>query len=397
LAFLTLTLVSQVDAQTPAEPLAPAETQERGANDQPAKAGEFTFEQRAEIEAWVESLGSKEFAARERAATHLMELGAAILPELRRLSKNSDDPEVRLRAQQIVLQMTNGDMQARMDDFLAGEDVDFEGWRLAQAVLGDSAGVRELFVEIMKMHPNVTASLEGTTRDRVMAMDGAVTQIQNAMLNERKFPTIADAFALLLPSSVDPNVPINAAFESLLLSVLQKDPVSTIGRDAQLAGPFKSLLGRWIARSTLASRDDVLWLGMSWDLKATLPLAIQTLGEANQTETLAFALQAIARFGNRDHAAFVRPLLDDTRPSSERGFARGEMARTQLGDVAMATIAVLYEMPLSEAGFGTIETHPTYGFILQEIGFPFENESKRTATRAKIDKLLEDTPAREGS
>jgi len=217
------------------------------------------------------------------------------------------------------------------------------------------------------------------------------------MFIERRFPTVADAFALLLPSSIDPNVPINAAFEGVLLSVLQKDAATMIYRDAQLSGPFKSLLGRWMSRSTLASRDDVLLFGMSWDIKATLPLAIQTLGEANQTETLAFALQAIARFGNRDHVAFVRPLLDDTRPSSERGFARGELTRTQIGDVAMATIAVLCEMPLADAGFAGAERHPTYGFILADIGFPVEDETKRKATRGKIDKLLAQTPVPEGS
>jgi hypothetical protein len=179
--------------------------------------------------------------------------------------------------------------------------------------------------------------------------------------------------------------------------VLQKEAVSKLRRDAQLSRPFKDLLGRWMLRSTLASRDDVLLFGMSWDAEATLPLAIQTLGEASQTETLAFALQVIARFGNRNHVNLVRPLLDDTRPSSERGYTPAELVRTQLGDVAMATIAVLHKVPLSEAGFRNANAHPTFGFILTEIGFPVADELQRKAARAKIDKLLEDAPLPEGS
>jgi hypothetical protein len=190
---------------------------------------------------------------------------------------------------------------------------------------------------------------------------------------------------------------MNAAFESVLLSVLQKNAASEIRRDAQLSGPFRLLLNNWIARSTLSSRDDVLLFGMSWDIEATLPLAIQTLGEANQTETLAFSLQAIARFGSREQVEVVRSLLDDTRPASVRGFARGERVRTQLGDVAMATIACLYEVPLSEAGFGRAEMHPTYGFVLSDIGFPVKDMAPRKAARAKIEKLLEESPAAEGS
>jgi hypothetical protein len=362
----------------------------------PRKPDEISGKQFAEAKKWIEALGSKEFAARERAASSLMEVGTPILPQLRQIAKESPDPEVRLRAGQIIDQLTQGDMQIRIDDFLAGEDVYFEGWRVAQAILGDSNAVRELFVELIQSHPGVAASLEGTPRDRAVAMDRVVNRVQNAMFVERRFPNRADAFALLLPA-VDPHVPINPAFESVLLSVLQKDAASEIRRDAQLSRPFRVLLNNWIARSTLSSRDEVLLLGMSWDIEATLPLAVQTLGEANQTETLAFALQAIARFGSRDDVEVVRPLLDDTRPASERGYARGEKVRTQLGDVAMATIASLYEVPLSEAGFERAEMHRTYGFVLSDIGFPVEDDTPREKARAKIEKLLEEAPATEGS
>ncbi len=386
-------LGSSLSAQQPADSLFPAEPPDAEPEEAPlVEAPRFTLEQAAEIEESMEALGSKEFAARERAATRLMEIGGPILPQLRRLAKDSADPEVRLRADQIVKQLTRGDMEARIASFLAGEDANLEGWEVARAIMGDSPGVRELFVELMKNHPDLTASLEGMPRDRAMAMDAAVTQVQNALFVERKFPSKADAFALLLPA-VDPNVPLNAAYESVLLSVLQKNAVTEIRNDAQLSGPFRTLLGSWMTRSTLASRDDVLLFGMSWDIEATLPLAIQTLGEANQTETLAFALQAIARFGNRDHVAFVRPLLGDHRPSSERGFARGETVRTQLGDVAMAAIATLYKVPLSEAGFKGAESHPTYAFILTDIGFPVGDDAPRKAAREKIDKLLEEAPA----
>lgn len=345
-------------AQAPEPSLFPSPPQESIPSDGEDLAKALSADELEQVKVWIEELGANEFATRERAATRLLGIGDPIISELRRVAKNSGDPEVRLRADQIVNQLTRGDMKSRIEDFLAGEDVDFEGWQVTQAIIGDSDAIRELFVELMQAHPTLAASLDGTPRDRAVAMDAVVTEVQNRMLIERKFPTRANAFALLLPT-VDPNVPLNAAFESLLLSVLQKDAASKVRRDAQLSGPFRFLLNRWVMRSTLASREDVLLLGMDWDVEATLPLAIQTLGEANQTETLAIALQAIARFGDQSHAEFVRPLLNDTRPSAERGFARGEMIRTQLGDLAMATIAVLYDVPLSEIGFGDVIAHPT--------------------------------------
>lgn len=363
--------------------------------DQPQDA--LTAEQRAEVADAIESLGSNEFAVREQAATDLLQFGLPILSDLRRAAEQTDDPEVRIRAQELIKQLTFGDMEARIEDFLSGAEVKFEGWRVARGLMGDSSGVRELFVELMKEHPDVLSALEGTPRDRAMAMDAAVNRIQAAMFIQRRFPTRADAFALLLPA-IFPDVELNTPFENLLISVLQKEAASKLRRDAQLSRPFDGLLGRWIRRSTLANRDDVLLLGMSWGVDDTLMLAVQTLDETNQTETLAFALQAIARFGNRDHVELVRPLLDDKRLATERGYTAAELVRTRVSDAAMATIALLNNVPLSQIGFQNATEHPTFGFVLGEIGFPVADEAPRKAARAKLDKLLEETAeAAEGS
>ena len=64
------------------------------------------------------------------------------------------------------------------------------------------------------------------------------------------------------------------------------------------------------------------------------------------------------------------------------------MTRTQLGDLAMATIAVLYDVPLTELGFADATVDPKRGFLLNEIGYPVDDESARNAARAKIDGLL---------
>lgn len=391
-------------AQAPDQPAIPVSDPSDGQDDQqdqravlseqqPLKLSE---RQRSEIAELIEALGSSEFAERERAASRLLQAGLPILDELRRAAKESGDAEIRLRTQQLVKQLTHGDLEARIDAFLKGEEVGFQGWRDAREILGDSNAIRELFVEVMRAHPDVLTSLEGTARDRVMAMDATVTRIQTAMFIESKFPTRADAFALLLPA-IYPDVELNSPFEMLLMDVLRKEAASKLRRDAHLNRPFADLLGRWIRRSTLGNREDVLLTGMAWDSEATLTLAVRTLGESNQAETLAVALQAIARFGDLDHVALIRPLLDDKRAAAEQGYTRTTLVQTQLGDVVMATIAILHKVPLKEAGFPDASEHPTFGFLVTEVGFPVGDEKARALAREKIDKLLKVDATKEDS
>ncbi|MGB7329326.1 MAG: hypothetical protein WBD31_30875 [Rubripirellula sp.] len=392
--------VDQLDAATEAEAEvegeAEAEVGESDAENQDARnpddqkadaAKPLTPEQQAELDRLVEELSSSEFAQRERAAGALMAMGLDVVEPLRQLQAQTTDAEVRLRAGEVVRQLTDGDLQTRIKDFLAGKEVDFDGWEVIRAMLGDNGTIRELFIELTEAHPALIASMEGTTRDRVIALEKALVTVQQRVFVERKFPSRADTFALVLPT-VDANVPVTAGFESVVLSTLLKTGATEIRQNPQLLPSFRALLGRWMIRGTLSNRIDVLLSGMAWEVDNTLSLAVATLTEANDTETLAVAMQAIARFGSREHAVFVRPLLEDSRPSSETGFADGKLIRTEIRDVAMATIAVLYNADLAETGFGSLQTHPTYGFVLGDIGFPVDDDGPRKKTREKIDRMM---------
>ena len=81
--------------------------------------------------------------------------------------------------------------------------------------------------------------------------------------------------------------------------------------------------------------------------------------------------------GAEDDHAWV-----NERPAAERGFTPAEMTRTQLGDLAMATIAVLYEVPLTELGFSEAAADPKRGFMPNDIGYPVDDDSARTKARA---------------
>jgi hypothetical protein len=381
-------------AGTPAALPDPIAADENAAENADAKVAgeEVDAEQLAAVTRLVQQLGSASFADRERAASELMAMGVDTVDILITVVDQSTDAEIQLRGRRIIRQLKAGDLQTRIDDFLAGRDVKFDGWNVFRGLFGDNGELRQLFVDLVQSHPELIKAIEGTTRDRVVAMEKTVATVQQRMFVERKFPSPADTFALAM-ATIDDGVPVTAGYESVLLSTLQKTGANTIRTNALLAPPFEFMLGRVIPRTTLSSRVDMLLTGMSWDIPSTLTLAVATLGETEQADVIAVALQAIARFGEKEHALLLTDLLDDKRDATEAAFIEGQQVRTQVGDLAMVAIGILYDADLKELGMGDARPHPTYGFIIGDVGFPINDSGPRTKARQKIDKLLRGEPA----
>ena len=331
-----------------------------------------------EINDLVSQLGAKEFAVRERASDELMQIGTAIIPRMKEVKATADDPEIRLRASEIVRQLTSGDLAAQIESFLAGEDVEFEGWQTIRGLFGDTQGARDVFVELMTQHPKLVSSLEGETRDRALAAEAVISVVQNAMTVERRFPNRADVFALLL-ASVDPKVPDNATLESQVIMVLNQNPVRQIRKDWQLNRPFELLLAIWMSRSTMANRQEILEIGMRMDFRASLELALRTVRESDDTDVIITALQTIARFGQQRNAIALRDLIHDNRAVRFVGFSEDPDLTRQLGDAVMVTITILHKLPLKDFGFPRVEVHPKVGFTLDNVGFssPKDREKAR--------------------
>ena len=340
-----------------------------------------------EIQSLAQQLGSRHFAKRERAAGDLMQWGPSALAPLHHVKKNTTDPEIRDRVTGIIRQMTDGKLQVKIERFLAGDQVHFDGWERFREIMGDSMTLRKLFVDIHRSHPTLLAALEGTPRELSLAMETMGTKIQHQMSVQRRYPSQADTIALFLPVANE-NVPILAGHETMLISVLDKVEAQRIRKDAHLAPPFRRLIGNWVSRGTLSGRIDTLNKAMQWDVPEGLPLAIATLTEATEPETLATAMQTIVRFGNQEDAKHMKPLLSDSRIMSEAGYRAGQMIQSQVGDVAIAAIAILHGIPLADVGFPRSESHPRSGFTLLGIGYSDAQKELRNKNRDRANALI---------
>jgi hypothetical protein len=340
-----------------------------------------TPEKAAEL---IESLAASTFAERERAMGEILSIGSAMAPYLKEAMGTTDDPELALRAKTTLSQMTLDDFESRVEIFLSGSADSsekarkwFEGWAEFEAAIGDSNAIRELFVEVLKAHPDSPKSLTTNTADRMAVAERIASSVQLGMLELKKPPTLADGVAILLPM-IDPDVRLGGANEMTLLSIFNRQ-YGDLQRDPQMWQPVTRLLEMWILRSRIENRMDVLWYSMQWELPASGQLGLQTLEDTTDVETLQTAFQAISRFRGRDDAPKLVRWLSDERPALTRmPVVRDQKpVKVTVADMALATIAILYNVPLIEIGMQSGELHPKVGFLVDNAGYTADQADVR--------------------
>jgi len=350
-------------------------------------AKEVSPERAAEL---IESLAAATFAERERAMGEILSIGPAMAPYLKAAIESKGDPELTLRAKMTLSQMTLDDFESRVEIFLTGSAESsekarqwFEGWAEFEAVIGDSNAIRELFVEVMKAHPDSPKSLTTNTADRMTVAERVASSVQLSMLERRIPPTLADGVAILIPM-IDPDVRLGGANELTILSIFNRQ-YGELQRDPQKWQPVTRLLEMWILRSRIENRIDVLWYSMQWELPASGQLGMQTLEETTDVETLQTAFQAISRFRGREDAPKLARWLTDERPAMTRMpvVLDQKPVIVKVGDMALATIAILYNVPLKDLGMRSGELHPKVGFLVDNAGYTADQTQERAEAIAK--------------
>ena len=183
----------------PANLIAPLES-----NGSPLR--DVTPEQQMQIASLIDNLSAPKFSQRESAASELLNIGVSALPDLRNQVELADDEESRVRIQELIEQLMDGQIEVKIQDFMAMKDVQFEGWQEILNILGnDTIATRSLFVEILRKYPSLPPAMrrELKARDRNIALENVIAAVQQTQF--KQMPTTADAFALLIPL-LDPNV-----------------------------------------------------------------------------------------------------------------------------------------------------------------------------------------------
>ncbi len=148
---------------------------------------------------------------------------------------------------------------------------------------------------------------------------------------------------------------------------------------------LRKMLGTWIEKSTGWDAYHGLYLAMQYDLPQGLVPARKILtGEIdgqNQSYFVCYALLAYAKFGDQSHIDLVEPHLNDETPYGGAVAAGNAKKRTQMRDIALATLVRLTDQNPKDFGFDRLRLGGSQVFNTSSLAF--ENDEKRAAAIKK--------------
>lgn len=350
--------------------------------------------QSKQVAAWIDDLRSDSFAVRELASEKLFGLGHQVLGQLRQAKQVSHDAEQSERLDQIIATLAEDDLELRIEKFLRGGEAELENWEEVEKWFGDSPRVREMFVDLYREHPVLVKSLDGTPQELSLGLSLVHRRVVDRSSVQSGASRRTDLIAMLL-AMTKPNLNADTQYDLVVVLLLQMHSAYEFRRDPVFGEPFGRLVSRWMSKSDQGVRSKVLRLALDWEMDVALPLALKTLDEKPDPELLCRCMQAIAKQGEKTDAARLGKYLDDDTTVFRPQYLGGNGGEVQVGDVAAAVIAHLFDMPVTELGFSKPAEHPVLGIFYEELAIPVDPESddkQGDEASDRDDELLERLP-----
>jgi hypothetical protein len=315
------------------------------------------------------------------------------------------DPEVRIRARQILRVIRHADRQRLINAFIAGADVaddaGLPGWSAFQEIAGNDDNARKLYVQLLEdewefldavyqSEPPVASSL---VAGRIIALD---------LASRRKPPvTVGNIASLLLVASRDQVELTNQAANLMSLCYRSSDFEAAI-RNGPSRDALRALLGRVIAGGAGNSADPYLTqrfhFSLYYDLKEGLEPARQVLREGlGIPHVRQYALLVLGKLGETQDETIIESLLNDPSVIISSRVNR-QRIETQVRDVALAVLVHRRGGKFQEYGMTDVKPHPTTFLQLATVGFANDQQREQAIAAwtqrhaAKVTPTTDDTP-----
>ncbi len=333
----------------------------------------------------VALLGDRSFAVRREATSRLIQMGVETLGALQR-GVQSPDREIRFRSRHVLAIVQERDFQRRLRAFAAGQELADEyhlpGWPQFAKDVGTDRDARLLFVEMQRAEPELLAVLENAPEELsdVLTERIATLQIAHAMDRQADQPSLGTVATVLFVLN-SRNVELPTVLVQSIGSYFRYPSFEEGIRHSSKQHLLRKMLSTWIDKSEGWDAYHAMSLAMTYDLPVGLTPAKRILyaeasGHQNETYFVAYAMHTIARFGDASLIPLVLPMLENETPFGGTIAVAGKVKyRTQVRDIALATLVCLSKLEHEDFGFDRYRTHTTQ--VFQTNSAAFEDDEKR--------------------
>jgi hypothetical protein len=388
--MLTIALSAALIAGPPDHP---GEAGAQSASPQPA--GEPAPPTADQIDGWIDQLGHSEYAVRQSAAEHLMAAGAVARDAL---SKESDspDPETRAAARRIVTLIDTSEASRRLAEFAADTDghrgITLPGWAEFGDLVGQDEPARALFVEMQRHEASLLAEVFGPgPREGKSTWDDRLARLLNVrpVPGPQVFAPPLGSCATMVFLGTVPNSDVDDTRANYLFGLALRPPLREALQARRAPNMVRKLVVAWIVkcpnRSEPALRDRLTLMSI-YGLEEGLPLPEAIVRGGPEYLTISPALRAsaalvVGRFGSKDDAAILEPMLDDETVFAVPNGPQGTVGVVQVRDVALAVMIHLTGQEPKDYGFAHVRLNPQN--LFEPISLSLDSNDDRISAIAK--------------
>ncbi|MCX7700771.1 MAG: hypothetical protein N2039_07820 [Gemmataceae bacterium] len=308
----------------------------------------------------LQRLGAADYRQREHATNQLIKMGSAIEPILRE-GLEMPSPEIRLRCRYILPLAMNYDLERRLQRFLSGQ-IDAQnpapaGWDKFKELVGDSEKTRELFAAMHRLDSQFLTALERNPASLQQKMVSACMELMQFQNFGGNISVPPERLALMLFAAVQPKLKGNVESQSYLGSALLNMSYRPQTKLMLQSDPtIRTLLLKFILEGGPYAANNGLYLLSNLEMKETAEVARSFLKKKEvDSYSKSMAVALLGKFGGKEAIPEVLPFLDDKTSLGETRFGNGTPIRTQMRDVALATLVELTQQNPADYDFGYLK------------------------------------------
>jgi hypothetical protein len=391
---IAVTLVAAISAipLMAQPPVSAVHHSEESAQDAVQLADSFPPPSTEQIAEWIGQLGHNSYAIRHLAAERLASAGLAARDALIK-EIDSPDPETRAAARRIVTLIDESEANRRLAEFAADTDghrgITLPGWKEFGELVGQDEAARALFVDMQRHEAALLAEYFGPEpHEGKSTWDDRLARLRPAP-NAQILSPPAGSCATMLFLGALPNSDVNDARIHGLSELLLRAPLREALLTHREPNTLRTLAVAWIIKCPNRSEralGERLRLMYIYGLQEALPLPAAIAHCEPEYLTVspllrASAALAVGRFGTKESATTLEPLLDDDSTFAITSGSQGLALNIRISDLALATMIHLSGQDPKDFGFTRIRVSPQTVFDPASVGL--DNNEQRTAAIAK--------------